>query len=75
MDKNSKKNGKSTNRRRNGRKNRQLAKMMGNDSPPYKGGNVKCKACGCYKHTAEKCRTPKHLVALYYKFLGKDKKT
>jgi hypothetical protein len=26
------------------------------------------------KHTVEKCRTPKRLVALYQKFLGKDKK-
>jgi hypothetical protein len=25
-------------------------------------------------HTVEKCRTPKHLVVLYQKFLGKDKK-
>jgi hypothetical protein len=27
-----------------------------------------------FKHTGEKCHTPKHLVALYQKSLGKDKK-
>jgi hypothetical protein len=32
------------------------------------------KACRAFKHTVEKCRTPKHLVALYQKSIGKDKK-
>jgi hypothetical protein len=73
-DKNPKKNGKSVKRRHNRRKVRQLAKMMGKDVAPFKGGNVKCKPCGCYKNTIEKCRTPKHLVTLYQKSLGKDKK-
>jgi hypothetical protein len=41
---------------------------------PFKGSNVQCRAGGGFKHTAEKCRTPKHLVALYQKSLGKDKK-
>jgi hypothetical protein len=35
---------------------------------------VQCKACETFKHTTDKCRTPKHLVALYQKSLGKDKK-
>jgi hypothetical protein len=35
---------------------------------------VHCRACGGFKHTAEKYRTPKHLLALYQKSLGKDKK-
>jgi hypothetical protein len=32
-----------------------------------------CSASG-FKHTVEKRHTPKHLVALYLKSLGKDKK-
>jgi hypothetical protein len=40
----------------------------------FKGSNVHCHACGDFKHTTENCRTPKHLVALYQKSLGKDKK-
>jgi hypothetical protein len=35
---------------------------------------MQCQACGAFKHTTEKCHTPKHLVALYQKSLGKDKK-
>jgi hypothetical protein len=35
---------------------------------------VQCKACGTFKHIANKCRTPNHLVALYQKSLVKDKK-
>jgi hypothetical protein len=35
---------------------------------------VQCEACGAFKHNAKKCRTPKHRVALYQKFLGNDKK-
>jgi hypothetical protein len=56
------------------RKNRQLSKTMKNDATPSKGSNMQCRACGAFKHTAEKCRTPKHLVALYQKSLGNDKK-
>jgi hypothetical protein len=37
-----------------------------------KRNNVQCKTCGAFKHIAEKCRTPKHIVALYQKSLGKD---
>jgi hypothetical protein len=48
--------------------------MLGKDAPSFKGGNVKCKACKCFKHIAEKYRTLKHLVALFQKFLGMDKK-
>jgi hypothetical protein len=47
---------------------------MKKDDTPSKGSNVQCRACGAFKHTAEKCRTPKNLVALYQKSLGKDKK-
>jgi hypothetical protein len=47
---------------------------MKKDDTPSNGSNVQCRACGGFKHTVEKCRTPKHLVALYQKSLGKDKK-
>jgi hypothetical protein len=46
---------------------------MKKDDTSSEGNNVQCKACGAFKHTAEKCHTPKHLVALYQKSLGKDK--
>jgi hypothetical protein len=48
--------------------------MMKNDCASSKGNNVQCKACRAFKHTAEKCHTPKNLVALYQKSLRKDKK-
>jgi hypothetical protein len=48
--------------------------MMKKDGTSSKRNNVQCKACGAFKHTTEKCRTPKHLVALYQKSLGNDKK-
>jgi hypothetical protein len=48
--------------------------MMKKDVTSSKGNNVQCKACEAFKHTAEKCRTPKHIVSLYQKSLGKDKK-
>jgi hypothetical protein len=60
-----KKNGRSARRRRNRQKNIKLSKSMKKDGASSKGNNVQCKACGTFKHTAEKCRTPKHLVALY----------
>jgi hypothetical protein len=47
---------------------------MKKDGTPSKGSNVQCQACGGFKHTAKKCRTPKHIVALYQKSLGKDMK-
>jgi hypothetical protein len=47
---------------------------MKKDDTSSKGNNVQCKACGAFKHTSKKCRTPKQLVALYQKSLGKDKK-
>jgi hypothetical protein len=47
---------------------------MKKDGASSKGNNVQCKACETFKHTAKKCRTPKHLVALYQKILRKDKK-
>jgi hypothetical protein len=47
---------------------------MKKDGTPSKGSNVQCRACGAFKHTTEKCHTLKHLVALYQKSLGKDKK-
>jgi hypothetical protein len=47
---------------------------MKKDGTPSKESNVQCQACDGFKHIAEKCRTPKHLVALYQKSLGKDKK-
>jgi hypothetical protein len=61
-DNNPKKNGRSARRRRNRRKNRQLTKIMKKDGTP-KGSNVQCRACVGFKHNAEKCHTPKHLVA------------
>jgi hypothetical protein len=64
-DSNPKKNGRSIRRRRNRQKNRKLSKMMKKDGTSSKGNNVQRKACGAFKHTTEKCRTPKHLVALY----------
>jgi hypothetical protein len=47
---------------------------MKKDGSPSKGDNVQCRACGGFKHTAKKCCTPKHLVALSQKSIGKDKK-
>jgi hypothetical protein len=49
-------------------KNRKLSKTLKKD------GTFSKKACGGFKHTTEKCRTPKHLVDLYQKSLGNDKK-
>jgi hypothetical protein len=60
-----KKNSRFVRRRRNKRKNRQLAKTMKKDVASFKGSNILCRACGGFKHITEKCRTPKHLVALY----------
>jgi hypothetical protein len=48
---------------------------MKKDGTPFKGGNIQCWICNGFKHIAEKCCTPKHLVALYQKSLGKDKKS
>jgi hypothetical protein len=73
-DNNPKKNGRSAWHRRNRHKNRKLAKTMKKDGTPSKGSNVQCRACGGFKHTVEKYHTPKHLMALYQKSLGKDKK-
>jgi hypothetical protein len=47
---------------------------MKKDGTSFKRSNIQCWACSDFKHIAEKCRTPKHLVALYQKSLGKDKK-
>jgi hypothetical protein len=47
---------------------------MKKDGTSFKGSNTRCWACGGFKYTAEKCRTPEHIVALYQKSLGKDKK-
>jgi hypothetical protein len=47
---------------------------MKKDGTPSKGSNVQCRAYEAFKHTAEKCRTPKHPMVLYQKSLGKDKK-
>jgi hypothetical protein len=44
------------------------------DGASSKGNYVQCKTCGAFKYRDEKCRTPKHLVALYQKSLGKDKR-
>ena len=66
--------GKSAKRRRNRRKNKQNARAPGNNTPSFKNGSGKCKKCGCYKHSTNKCRTPRHLVALYQQSLGKGKK-
>jgi hypothetical protein len=49
-------------------------KVDKNDGASSKGNNVQCKVCRAFKHTTEKCRTPKHLVALYQKSLRKDKR-
>jgi hypothetical protein len=71
---NLKENGWSARHRHNRRKNKQLVKTMKKDGTSFKGRNIQCQACGVFKHTAEKYRTNKHLVALYQKSLGKDKK-
>jgi hypothetical protein len=47
---------------------------MKKDGPSSKGNNMQCKACGAFKHIAEKCHTPKHPVTLYQKSLEKDKR-
>jgi hypothetical protein len=73
-DPNPKKNGRSARRRRNRKKSRKLSKTMKKDGTSSKGNNIQCKACRAFKYTAEKCRTPKHLMALYQKSLEKDKK-
>uniref|UniRef100_J3NDB7 Uncharacterized protein n=1 Tax=Oryza brachyantha TaxID=4533 RepID=J3NDB7_ORYBR len=31
-----------------------------------------CQKCGCYSHITKKCRTPRHLVNLYLKSVGRD---
>jgi hypothetical protein len=64
-DPNPKKNCRSARHRRNRQKNRKLSKSMKKDGASSKGNNVQCKACRAFKHTTEKCHTPKHLVALY----------
>jgi len=33
-----------------------------------------CHKCGCYKHTAKKCRTLRHLIDLYQKYGGSGQK-
>jgi hypothetical protein len=73
-DNNPKKNGRPARHQRNRRQNRQLAKTMKKDGTPSKESNVQCQTCSGFKHTTEKCCTPKHLVALYQKSLEKDKK-
>jgi hypothetical protein len=69
-----KKNGRSTRHCRNRPKNIKLSKSMKKDGASSKGNNVQYKACETFKHTTDKCRTPKHLVTLYQKSLGKEKK-
>jgi len=32
-----------------------------------------CQKCGCYSHITKKCRTPRHLVDLYLKSVGRDR--
>jgi hypothetical protein len=68
-----KKNYRSARCRRNRQKNRKLSKSIKKDGVSSKGNNVQCKACRTFKHTTNKCRTPKHLVALYQKSIGKNK--
>ncbi|XP_062200524.1 uncharacterized protein LOC133903225 [Phragmites australis] len=34
-----------------------------------------CRKCGCYSHTPKKCHTPKHLVDLYLKSVGRSRPT
>jgi hypothetical protein len=64
-DSNPKKNGRSARHRRNRQKNRKLSKMIKKDGASSKGNIVQCKVCETFKHTAKKCCTHKHLVALY----------
>jgi hypothetical protein len=73
-DSNPKKNDRFASHRRNRQKNRKLSKTMKKDDTSSKGNSMQCKAYRAFKHTAEKCHTPKHLVALYQKSLGNDKK-
>ncbi len=47
-------------------------KGKGNSKPNNESGNKTSSIrCGCYNHIAKKCRTPKHLVDLYMKYMGR----
>jgi hypothetical protein len=48
--------------------------MMKKNGTFFKGSNIQCWAFGGFKHIVDKWCTPKHLVALYQKSLGKEKK-
>jgi hypothetical protein len=54
-------------RRRNKRKGKKNTKAPRKDTTTSK--DEKCKKCGCYNHPTNKCRTPRHLVALYQQAL------
>ncbi len=47
-------------------------KEKGNSKPNNESGNkIASFRSGCYNHIAKKCRTLKHLVDLYMKFMGR----
>jgi hypothetical protein len=53
------------------KKKKYNTKNQSNDNSKPKFDKSKtCYKCGCYKHVAKNCRTPKHLVDLYLKSVG-----
>ena len=44
-------------------------------SPKDNSNKTACYRCGCYNHVTKKCRTPKHLVELYMKSMGRTQNT
>ena len=58
------------------KKKKYNAKNQDNDNSKPKFDKSKtCYKCGCYKHEAKYCRTPKHLVDLYLKSMGRERKS
>jgi hypothetical protein len=53
-----------------------VQKGEGISKPKNDSGNkTACFRCGCNNHIAKKCRTPKHLVDLYMKSVGRTQNT
>jgi hypothetical protein len=64
-------------KRRRHRKPRGLSNKGKVISKPKNDNSNKtaCYKCGCYNHQAKKCRTPRHLVDLYMKSMGRGHDT
>jgi hypothetical protein len=53
-----------------------VPKGKGISKPKNESSNkIACFRCGCNNHIAKKCRTPKHLVELYMKSVGRTPET